>query len=205
MIVFSTLKIPLQIWQSNKYDTWHLWMWCQVKQGGLLDLCFFKMVWYTAAHSMGLTYLSKLLFSLAYFFFSFLGLLLLIFFLVGVGCFREERRKEMRGRMIPVIASGTPVTVWKLLLIKQVLLFKVGVIWACNTHLGKQTDLSSADKHILKTSERKRLNGIPHDCKHAEWGCEYVHVHARVWAHMHTMKGLPQPERGPELQLNEKL
>lgn len=134
-------------------------------------------------------------FSLWLIFFSFLGLLLLIFFLVGVGCFREERRKEMRGRMIPVIASGTPVTVWKLLLIKQVLLFKVGVIWACNTHLGKQTDLSSADKHMLKTSERKRLNGIPYDCKHAEWGCECVCVCMYMCVSTHAHNERPATAR----------
>lgn len=50
---------------------------------------------------------------------------MLILFLVAVGCLREERRKARRCRMIPVIASGTLGTVWQLLLIKQVLLFKV--------------------------------------------------------------------------------
>lgn len=29
--------------------------------------------------------------------------------------------------------------------------------------LGKQTDISSADKHMLKTSKRRILTGIPHD------------------------------------------
>lgn len=117
---------------------------------------------------MGLTPVNAA-FLFGYFFVSFISLLLLIFFSVGVECFREERRKEMRGRMIPVIASGTPAAVWKLLLINQVLLFKVRVILACNMQLGKQTDISSADKHMLKTSERRRLNGIPHECKHTEW------------------------------------
>lgn len=58
-------------------------------------------------------------------FFFFHRLNIANFFLISVGYFREERRKEVRGRMIPVVASGTPVTVWKLLLIKPVLIFKV--------------------------------------------------------------------------------
>lgn len=117
---------------------------------------------------------------------------MLVFILVGVGCFRDKRRKEMRGRMIPVTASGTPVTVWKLLLIKQVLLFKVRVIPACNMQLGKQTDIGSADKHMLKRSERRRLNGIPHE-QDAGWlGVQGVCVHIRVSTRAPT-KGQPQP------------
>lgn len=74
--------------------------------------------------------------------------------------------------MIPVIASGTLGTVWQLLLIKQVLLFKVWEIWAGNMQLGKQTEISSADKHMSKTGERRKWNRIPHECKHAKWlGC----------------------------------
>lgn len=120
-------------------------------------------------------------FSLCIFFFSFIGLPVLILFLVAVGCLREERRKARRCRMIPVIASGTLGTVWQLLLIKQVLLFKVWEIWAGNMQLGKQTEISSADKHVLKTGERRKWNRIPHECKHAEWlGCVRMCVSTRA-------------------------
>lgn len=85
--------------------------------------------------------------------------------------------------MSPAIASGTPVTVWELLLIKQVLLFKVRVIRACNTQLGKQTDINSADKHMLRMSDRRRLNGMPYECKHAERLRVRAHTHVSMHAH----------------------
>lgn len=119
-------------------------------------------------------------FSLWLLFGSFIGLLLLIFFWVGVS---ERKEKKMRGRMSPAIASGTPVTVWELLLIKQVLLFKVRVIRGCNTQLGKQTDINSADKHMLRMSERRRLNRMSYECKHAEQ--LRVRAHTCVSMHVH--------------------
>lgn len=156
-----------------------------MKRGGLLCLVSLRWVdilqlilwgWHTC----------QCCFSLWLFYFTFIGLLLLIFFLIGGGCFREDRRKEMRGRMIPVIASGTPVTVWQCLLIKPVLLFKVRVTRACNMQLGKQTDISPADKHMLKRSERRRLSGIPHECKHAGWCGGRVCLHMCVSTRAHN-------------------
>lgn len=91
----------------------------------------------------------------------------LIFFLVAVRCFGEEIIKERRGVMIPVITSGTLETVWQLLLIKQVLLFKAGVIWGSNMQLVKHTEISSADKQTLKMGGERRLSGIPDECGRA--------------------------------------
>lgn len=64
--------------------------------------------------------------------------------------------------------------------------------------LGKQTDISSADKHMLKTGKRRLLTGMPQDADTQE---------LRVCTHTSVSTCAPaRPDpAGLELQLSERL